>query len=464
MDLLINNQSAIEKTTLSMVTTGSQIVLNSSTINNQPSSISGGLSHQDKLLIVDIRLFVYGWVVLPVAIIGLVLNSFTILVLLHPRMRNFSTNAYLTTLSLANIVCLINFILLYSIRYIVSYEFFKRNAIDSSGTGDIHPYESFINLIYGIWSPIFTTFQLYAIYLTVAVTVDRWIYVTWPLKADTICTMKNTFRAVGIIFLFCFMYNLPRWFEIESYQFKSSTNRTYYQARHTKFGSNYTFNQIMRRYGYMIFVYGLPFTILLVVNIGIVRKMIEAKRRKKVLLGASKFINPSKPLLIQTTHGLAVETISKKNKYQSKSSNTTTTKSKIRSSIASTLKLDPKITFMVMGVVIAFFLCQFPYLIINILATKHANEKWFHIAKAICDLLAALNCCINFLIYCIFGQNFRQIAKLIFCNPSLNPYDRAVSLRSQISEKRKKLKKSYILNSNVVSRECSNVGVKQESV
>ncbi|CAF0937540.1 unnamed protein product [Brachionus calyciflorus] len=382
------------------------------------------LTDEEKLLIVNIRLYVYGWIVLPIAIIGLILNGFTIIVLLHPKMRNFSTNVYLTTLSIANMACLLNFIFLYSLRYLVSYEYFIINVYQPVIT-DIHPYESFINFIYGIWSPIFTTFQLYAIYLTVAVTVDRWIYVTWPLRADSICTMKNTFRTVIFIFVFCFTYNLPRWFEIESFQQVSITNRTYYQARTTKFGNHYIFNQIMRRYGYLIFVYGLPFTILLCINIGIVKQMIEAKRRKKKLLGA----NDPKKLLIK--NGIKCE-FDKKKKRQSV----------FRSNIVSPVKLDPKITFMVIAVVLAFFICQFPYLVLNILATAHANKKWFHITKPFCDLLAAINCCVNFIIYCFFGHNFREIAKIILFNPSMNPYNRALYLKNQM-ELAQKLKSSY---------------------
>lgn len=83
------------------------------------------LSYEDKLFILNLRYYIYGFVVLPLSIIGLGLNSFTILVLMHPKMRYFSTNAYLTTLSLANIFCLINFLFLYSIRYLVAYDAFK---------------------------------------------------------------------------------------------------------------------------------------------------------------------------------------------------------------------------------------------------------------------------------------------------------------------------------------------------
>lgn len=83
------------------------------------------LSPEDKLFILNMRLVIYGYVVLPLSLIGLALNSFTILVLMHPKMRYFSTNAYLTTLSLANIFCLILFVVMYSLRYLLAYDLFK---------------------------------------------------------------------------------------------------------------------------------------------------------------------------------------------------------------------------------------------------------------------------------------------------------------------------------------------------
>jgi hypothetical protein len=84
------------------------------------------LTIDEQLLIVKIRLIVYAYLLLPTAIIGLALNGFTIVVLLHPKMRN-STNSYLTALSIANIICLINFIFLFSLRYMLSNDTFKKN-------------------------------------------------------------------------------------------------------------------------------------------------------------------------------------------------------------------------------------------------------------------------------------------------------------------------------------------------
>lgn len=107
------------------------------------------------------------------------------------------------------------------------------------------------------------------------------------------------------------------------------------------------------------------------------------------------------------------------------------------------LKIDPKTTVMVLAVVVAFFFCQFPMLILH-LAQTLASRKEYQIAKAFCDFLAALNCCLNFLIYCFFGTNFRRIAKYILLHPGWNMYNSAKMQNINNKEKAEKLKKVNI--------------------
>jgi hypothetical protein len=352
------------------------------------------LTYQDELLIIKLRYIVFGYIFLPISIVGLILNGFTITVLLHARMKSFSTNIYLIALSIANIVCLINYIFLYSIRYLISNENFKKNIYDAHNLAytaktSIHGivYENFLSMILWSWSPIFLTFQLFSIYLTCAVTVDRWIYLLYPLKAEHLCTIKRTLITIFCIFLFCVLFTLPRWFEVTyDKRIDPKTNLTFYYAKSTAFGNNKLIMIILRYYLYIIHVYGIPFTVLLVVNIGIIQKLIQMKKRKQVLLGMrSKKTDESHPL----------------NKASS-----------VNASGTNSRKIDPKITLMVITVVIAFFICQFPYLIFTILSVNY-NTKWLHILKIFCDLLSVINCCINFLIYCLFSNMFRMIASEI---------------------------------------------------
>ena len=466
------------------------------TSQNASQTIIDEFTLNDELIIILLRHIVYGWICLPISIVGLILNGFTIMVLLHPRMRTFSTNIYLTALSIANIVCLINYMFLYSIRYIISYDNFKKNIYDSHTksipnnistilkikheiNNNAINYENFLSMIYWAWSPIFLTFQLYSIYLTCAVTVDRWIYLLFPLKAERICTIRRTLTIIFCIFVFCVLFNLPRWFEVTySKVFDRNTNRTIYMAGKTEFGNNKKMQSILHYYVYIIHVYGIPFSILLIVNIGIIHKLIQMKKRKSRLLG----VGAHKPLpsanrmsYSSSTAGVnSVVAVQDKNKLiatpqnnhnninnnnnnnnnehkiietsnngginpaavpllKSSSSsinnnnnvnNTTTTptlnhkNSTNGTNIASVsapsvstanVKIDPKVTIMVLAVVISFFFCQFPYMMLTILSVKYQSRSLL-ILKTFSDLLTTINCCTNFFVYCLFSQKFRETA------------------------------------------------------
>jgi hypothetical protein len=251
----------------------------------------GGLSYDDQHLVITFRYILYGWIGFPIAVTGLFLNGFTIAVLLNSKMRSFSTNIYLTALSIANVVVLINFIFLYSLRYIISYNNFKKN-IDRVFFGQsLKPdptisyaalyYESYLNTVLWAWSSIFITFQLFSIYLTCAVTVDRWIYLLTPLKAERICTTRRTLGVIYGIFFFCVIFNIPRWFEVTyDHYVDPHTNKTFNYAKNTAFGNNKLVQSILRYYAYIIYVYVIPFGVLLVVNILIIQKLMVMRKKK----------------------------------------------------------------------------------------------------------------------------------------------------------------------------------------
>ena len=332
------------------------------------------LSADDELAILRMRIFVYSYMLFPACLVGIALNIFTIIVLAHRKMHS-ATNVYLTALSLANTICLIHFVFLYSIRYIISSaNFVAQIARNASSSYDVHPYESYINLNYGKWSPVFTTFQLYEIYLTCAVSVVRFICLMYPCKVKKICSIKNTLTSIILIFVFCLVYNLPKWFEVESYAVLTSNNRTIYQARQTNFAKS-PLKLTLSKYAYIVFVYGLPFITLATVNLGVIIKLIEIKHRK-----LHKNPPGSPP------------------------------------SAENVKDLDVKFTFMILAVVLAFFAFHSPYLIINVMWTSsRSNGKWFYMTKVVCDFLLALNCSINFMSYCYFGRTFRRIALSYLC-------------------------------------------------
>lgn len=57
------------------------------------------------------------------------------------------------------------------------------------------------------------TLQLCSIYYTVAVSFDRFLYLSYGLQAETICTVRNSLRTIALITLFSVLFILPHWFK-----------------------------------------------------------------------------------------------------------------------------------------------------------------------------------------------------------------------------------------------------------
>ncbi len=58
--------------------------------------------------------------------------------------------------------------------------------------------------------PIALIAQTGSAYLTMAVTVERYLAVCWPLRARSICTIGRAKMAVAVVLSFAIIYNVPR--------------------------------------------------------------------------------------------------------------------------------------------------------------------------------------------------------------------------------------------------------------
>lgn len=61
--------------------------------------------------------------------------------------------------------------------------------------------------------PLMNTLQLCSIYYTVAVSFDRFLYLSYGLSAETICTVRNSLRTIFCITIFSILFILPHWFK-----------------------------------------------------------------------------------------------------------------------------------------------------------------------------------------------------------------------------------------------------------
>jgi len=187
--------------------------------------------------------------------------------------------------------------------------------------------------------------------------MHRLILIKFPLKAKQILTPHTTLIAILLIYIFSIVYCIPYWLE-QRYIPELK------QCRLTNIGKK--IHKYTRIYIYIPVVYLIPFITLTCINITIIQYLIAKKRRKK---------------------SLGAKTNKKK-------------------------QADYYITLMLVTVIIVFVLCQLPLLILNawyaIDPVGSYHSLLFHSLNSIGILLIVCNTSTNFLLYCFFGQKFRQ--------------------------------------------------------
>jgi len=107
-------------------------------------------------------------------------------------------------------------------------------------------------------------------YFMVSITLERFVVVYWPLRSRNICTVKNAWKTSGIITAFSVLYSVPGYFEsyVDSYMADDNVT-TIYRTRLTPFARSDTYQILYLKWGYTIFNYVLPFSILIIFNIAV---------------------------------------------------------------------------------------------------------------------------------------------------------------------------------------------------
>jgi len=78
--------------------------------------------------------------------------------------------------------------------------------------------------------PLMNTFQVCIIYYTVAVSVDRYLYVSMGFNASVYCTVRNALRVLLCLTIFVILFILPHWFKYRVVTQLDAANRTHYKT------------------------------------------------------------------------------------------------------------------------------------------------------------------------------------------------------------------------------------------
>ena len=323
-----------------------------STTENAPSLQCGSPST------ITFQFYTWGVTANIISCYGIVGNVLSIIVLSHRQMRN-STSYYLISLAIYDMLVLLFMSLFLAIPTI----YLEKDILE--GYYFAYPY------MHPFVYPIALIAQTGTVYTILAFTVERYIAVCRPLHAANTCTMARTKRVILIIFISSITYNIPRFFEYQTKQIWSDDyNRTIATIEFTEIGKNKVFQEVYFIYTYLIVMFLLPFSLLTVLNILLIRAVNHAKAT--------------------------------------------------RHAITSSSSKETNLTVMLIVVINVFLACQLPALVDNMMVTIFGLEKlncsvdWVRFTT-ISNLLVVVNSAVNFILYCTVGKRFRKVFIKIFC-------------------------------------------------
>lgn len=199
-----------------------------------------------------------------VGILGILGNIISMIILSRPQMRS-SINYLLMGLARIDTLLIITSVLLF-------------------GFPAIYPYSGIMfNYYYVVYAhitpvvfPLAMICQTASVYLTLTISLERFVAVCFPLKARSLCTYGRARIYVLGIVVFSVMYNLPRLFEGNVQQeWSGKYNLTVYCPTMSKFRANLEYKTIYVHWLYFICLYLLPFASLAVLNGRIYKQVIS---------------------------------------------------------------------------------------------------------------------------------------------------------------------------------------------
>ncbi|GLH07190.1 FMRFamide receptor [Gryllus bimaculatus] len=133
----------------------------------------------------------------------------------------------------------------------------------------IEVYPHLVPVVY----PLALISQTVSVYLTLTVTLERFVAVCHPLRARSLCTYGRARLYVLVIIALSALYNLPRFWEAEiDVQWDDERNTTVMEVVPTALRRNHLYVTVYINWLYMALLYFLPFTVLAVLNTAIYRQ------------------------------------------------------------------------------------------------------------------------------------------------------------------------------------------------
>ncbi|KAI6175341.1 G-PROTEIN-RECEP-F1-2 domain-containing protein [Aphelenchoides bicaudatus] len=197
-----------------------------------------------------------------VCVPGVFAASVCVIVFTRPKMRS-SLNIYLAGLSLFDLLLLVMSLLIYPPMSICMRtqgdficNFFWRTAL--------------------VTFPISLVCQTASVWTCVAITVDRYLAIQYPLKTRVLCTPFKALAVLLIIGAISLLYKMPSAFELKL----DDCGRVV----QTELRLNEIYIMVYNTYGYVLFLIVIPWTIMIILNLTVVRAVHNAYRKRQSLV------------------------------------------------------------------------------------------------------------------------------------------------------------------------------------
>ncbi|CRK97175.1 CLUMA_CG010576, isoform A [Clunio marinus] len=286
-----------------------------------------------------------------VGVLGIFGNILSMIILSRPQMRS-SINYLLIGLARCDTILILTSMLLFGVPAIYPYTGYLRYY-------SLRLLPEISQFVY----PIAMTAQTASVYLTLTVTLERYVAVCHPLRARALCTYGRARLYVVVIIAFSFLYNIPRFFEVELMKYSDYQYGYVYCISASKLRAEKLYINIYIHWLYLIFIYFIPFLSITFFNAMIYRQVRRANRERQRL--------------------------------------------------SRTEKREIGLATMLFCVVIVFICCNILALLINIIEA-FTGIIYDPVVKT-SNLLVTINSSVNFIIYVIFGEKFKRIFLQLFC-------------------------------------------------
>ncbi|KAK3583575.1 hypothetical protein CHS0354_039391 [Potamilus streckersoni] len=199
------------------------------------------------------------------------------------------------------------------------------------------------------------------VWVTVAVSVERFIAICIPFYAVKICNKRNAFITLLIIVWVSIAFNIPRCFATTFHKCEEPITRECFTIVTTSFGKEYFFTKVYSVWMYLVLIYIVPLLALGVLNTLLVVELMKMRKRR---IGTS----------IQDDN-------------------------------------EANMALVLIIIVLVFIICQTPGLVAQF---EFLEPDVFLNWLCISNTLFVLNSSVNFLIYTAVGRRFRKVLLRVF--------------------------------------------------